>query len=332
MHITTSLKPNLVCSITNKVFRSPVVGSDGQCYEKQGLVESDKKLEYFKNKQLETYIDELQELDEDVKKNRYVVKTRHYDNRNKIQNLIVTDKFDKLIKYDKYDLHILMNTIIDGSSLMKKLCINCKNDSVIKHIIASCVNIYDTNLKHNIGIASYIGQHSSNKLFAYLLDNYEVDLFTVGSYYGTLLHTLCELNFTKKIKIFIEKAKKILDVYDNVGFYQGFLDTPNKESMTALHMVIKNNNYEIVKLLVNEGSTITLRSFDIATNYQICYYLLKHFPLIITNIEITFKNKFPIEQINELKKMMDKKKQKRELEIANTTKDIISERYSDDNN
>lgn len=289
------LRPNIICSLTGKVFRNPVVASNGQCYEKHALKESELNLVYFQNKQLLEYINALEQIDCDVMKNRYVCPTRHADNKEKIKNIIVNKKFNNLLNYNNFDLELLMNTMYDGQSLLKLICTEC-SDEIIQYVIDNIINIHFRKID-NGDILGYIIYYCSSNILDYFLSNYDFDIYQKTDIMNrTYLHKVLntDKHTKEKLKIIIkhsnlqlqkfEYLQKSMNNKDYDFFLQlyknAFFNNIDCAGKTVLDTELQNPRENIVKILVEAGCYVTVSHLEQSVNkknYKIFKFLFKNY-------------------------------------------------------
>lgn len=268
-NISIDIDPNdLRCPITGEILLEPIIASDGHVYEKQALeawlsekntsqmtrekiIKHDYNINIFYKNMIQKMISQYPEL----KNEQYGKDNNHEHNQHIINGLINNNKFDELLKYKNFKLDL-----IDS---IRNMVINCKNDSVLKHIIDNTLNIQGTDdvyypmheiCKHsfpeaiqyaidkgwNLETSCMNGYRPMHFIFRYqepglikqVLD-IDIDLNAAGGDGWRPIHYLCRYSTMEMVKYILDKG---VDVQSELVKQNGELNNYDFESR------IKNNN------------------------------------------------------------------------------------------
>ena len=209
---------SMLCPITKQIFLEPVTAEDGMIYERSAIeawvyengtspiTGKQMSLKLYPTIMFKNKVSEYLEKHPQYKDQRYQKISQEFKKyKNKICAEIATNKFDNLMNYIGYDLILClpMNTYNDSSReyLFETICKNCKNDTIIAHVINNSI---DLNAKLPYGkspIHSVCKYCSLNILKLMISKNVNLK----KSYYGKYpIHIVCESGDENIIKCLID--------------------------------------------------------------------------------------------------------------------------------
>jgi ankyrin repeat protein len=207
----------ITCPLTNQIFHSPVIASDGYTYEYLAI------LDWFKNNHISPITKErinniliinkkIKEIvslciDEnpELKVKQFMDRRHYFYFKNEFLMIIKSHQWEKLLDYSKIFVN---DTVSKKMTIFEYLCANCSNNDIIKYIIDHSVDYDTTNMIGNRPI------HIATKL-----SNFEI------------------------VQHLVSKSVEI-DPEDNDGL------TP------LLHLVMRNGDINLIKYLIEKGADI----------------------------------------------------------------------------
>ncbi|AYV82112.1 MAG: hypothetical protein Homavirus8_5 [Homavirus sp.] len=232
---------DIICPITNQIFHTPVLASDGFFYEKQAIENwiAKNKTSPHTRQQLETnlynsleikqYIDIYLLEHPDKKTKQYKPSMDHTDNLTIINNLLRTERYDKLLEYKNFDLAKMTNIYVE--QLFKK-----GNIDAIKHILD---NTSYLEYKFNNGwkVIHMVCRHSTPEIIKHLVDK-GVNLNWATNDGWTPIHIVCQYSTPEMITYLVDKD---IDLESGCNGWK------------PIHLVCRYNNPEVIKHLVDRG-------------------------------------------------------------------------------
>ncbi len=155
----------LVCPITTEVFHKPVLACDGHIYEESAFNEwwmskgtSPITGQRIDGKTTRVYnvgsiIDKMIQHNPSLKEMRYQPDIAYSNNRNKIRQYIIDNKFEKLKDFQNYDLIDMFDKMefIGNDAVICYLLNKCDDVSIINWVLNKCLNIgFQTSTNWNI--------------------------------------------------------------------------------------------------------------------------------------------------------------------------------------
>lgn len=231
---------SLTCPITGQIFKDPVMAEDGYIYEKTAIkdwfrenntspltnLEISKTLNkcYTFNAIVEEYLQfHPQERDK-----QYKLSTDHLDNVQKIKSIINKKKFNKLLKYRKFDL----GTFYETNQILT--IIDCEN-KIIKHIIDNVLDI-DAKNYNGFGLLHLCAKYGKSDIILYLI-NKGVKLEEETNYGNRPIHIIAKYASSDVLKYIINKEVS--------------LDCKNIFGCKPIHVICKYSTFEIIQFVLN---------------------------------------------------------------------------------
>lgn len=135
--------------------------------------------------------------------------------REEFANLLETYKFDELLNFSGFNITEQFGKV----TLIEYLCINCKNDSIIKHVIDNSLDL-DTLDKNKLKPLFHILRLGSKNLIEFVIKK-GIDLNERGANSATVLHYLMKHHsfedITDIVQFILDKSDITFSVQDGSG-------------------------------------------------------------------------------------------------------------------
>jgi len=244
-----TIHEHFICPITYKLYRSPVIASDGQMYEKSAIKKwiCEKKISPITNEDLtdkfvkcsivKNFINNVLCNVKNKYEPEYVKNYEHNANVEKIKKIITSKKYEKLIKYIKFDLKYFHT---NGGAIEN--LVKTATPETIKYFIDNTVNI-ESIFEDGWKIIHMIFRSATSDIIKYLIDkNVDLEHKTQRG--------------MKPLDFLIENKKADVEIIQyaiNKGIDLISFDGKNNK---PIHRAFQSRSLDIIKLMLKQNINI----------------------------------------------------------------------------
>lgn len=193
------IKESIYCPISSQIFLEPVVAEDGNIYEKDLIIDWIEKYhnspitrqsmssKVYPSKFIKNLVEEYLKNNPKLKDDVYIQDMTCNTHLSDIHNFIKNKHFDKLLKYNEYDIKKLIENqfsyqylIYDArnhcyknknknKSYFRYLLEECTNINILKRVIDNSINFDKPTINSRLGI-HYICLYGSKEFIEYMID------------------------------------------------------------------------------------------------------------------------------------------------------------------
>ena len=296
MNKVMNIEKIIICPISHQIFLNPVNAPDGFTYEHNEIITwlekngtspmTREKMEIYKlspNNLVKDLVNVYLNEYPDNKMNQY--RKIHLNNIDEVKQLISNNKFEKLLDIVEYDISQMF-----GNNLFVNLLENCKDFSILKHVLDNCIDLECVSSKKWMPI-HYLCRYSTPEIIKYIIDK-NVDLEYATNDGWKPIHLICRYSTSEMIKYIIDKNVD-LECATNNGWkpihFICHYSTPkiikyiisknvDLESTTSygwkpIHYICKYSTPEIIKYVIDKNVDLEYMTNDKWTPiYLVCRY------------------------------------------------------------
>jgi len=298
-----AIPTDLICPLTQKIFKEPVKSSDHITYEYQAIVKwlsledtspvtgcimEDGVLE--NNKEILDAVNEYLLNNPDAIVNQYVPSNKYFDNIKKIDEIIRTKNYKKLLDYTEYDIENFFNKINDFKSFMENELL------VIIHIINNTKDL-ETKIINGWRLIHIICLYTT-KLLNFIIKK-GVDLDILEDSGMAPLHIVTKHNDLEAIKLLIVSGANLLittpngwnilhyackygsietitylvELFKNDENYNKYLEYPTLDGWRPIHFACHHGSAQVIYYLIKMGVNLEVTTIDNWTPLHIVCFL-----------------------------------------------------------
>lgn len=321
---SNSIPTDLICPLTQKMFKEPVKASDHITYEYQVIV---KWLSAEDTSPVTGCImeDDILEANEDILNsvneyllnnpeaiiNQYVPSNKHCDNIKRIDEIIRSKNYKMLLDYTDFDIEKLFNEITDFKSFMEHELLviihiinNARNleatiingwqlihviclysTKLLQFIIKKGVNL---NILEDSGMAPlHIVTKQDNLEAIKLLIAYGANLLITSPDGWNIMHYACKCGSLKTVTYLVELFKSSEE-------YNKYLEHPTLDGWRPIHLACHHGSAQVIYYLIKIGMNLQVATEDNWTPLHIVSLLsnkemIKH--ILDQNVDTSIKIK-----------------------------------------
>ncbi len=279
----------IVCPISKKIYYDPVSADDGYVYERTSLEKwldekgtspaTGERMSQKVHSSLPTKImvNDFIKCNPKYKNMQYVQDLTYNVNYKIIMRFLENKRFHKLLEYVDYCIMNKCYSIPGSIPIIQHLCIHCKDDNIIKHVLDHCLDIEVPDKISGYMPIHNVCRYGSDSIIKYMIN--KCSNLECKTYFKLRpIHMICQYSTASNVKCLIDKGVN-LDCADMYG-------------ITPILIACKYGDYAMIRHLNNAGVNVCTHDnnkntvVNISLQYQdkntIIYILAEYYRKMLT--------------------------------------------------